>query len=210
MAKEFQLKRPLLIARTDGPGQVYYSPFDHNIDYADFQPDGKAKTIAVKLVVIDVQNRTSATLKNFHITEDGFPFGGPTNIAEIQEALNEKVALQDAIAENKARIETLKTDKAALDAEAVRTEGKELEPILADMEKMAGDILEARKNLALNESRLSAQIIPEAEYLQAFKYSDVIEWFERDGTIRDEYLPAVMMIPFMGQPISEWVKIVEK
>lgn len=210
MAKEFQLKRPLLIPRPDGPGQVYYSPFNHNLDYAGFKPDGKAKSIDVQLVVIDVETGKAATLKAFHITEDGFPVGTPTNAPEIQQAMDEKASLETAIVEDIARLEVLKSEKAELDAQAVQAEGKELGPILNDLEKKAQSILERRQVLAINEARLAAQTVPDEAFFRAFKYSEVIEWFERDGTIREEFLPAVMMIPFMGQPISEWVKIVEK
>lgn len=211
MGKIFQLKKPLLLDNQNGVGQLYFSPFEHAFDYRDFAPNGKEQTIDVNLVVTRIDNPKAAhVLKTFHITPEGYEVGSATNLDEIAAATDEKARLETDVADQKAKVAQLITERDAINAVVVTLDGKELDEKLLELKAKLEEIDTEKTALADLETELEAVVIPAEHFNRAFTYAQVVQFFKNDGTIVDAALPAVMMIPYEGRPMADWVEIIER
>jgi hypothetical protein len=211
MGKIFQLKKPLLLDNPNGVGQLYFSPFEHAFDYRDFSPNGKEQTIDVNLVVTRIDNPKAAhVLKTFRITPDGYEVGSATNLDEIDDAKAQKASLETDVAASKSRLEQLIIDRDAINAIVVTLDGKELDKKLEELKAKLEEIEAEKLVLADFETQLAAVVIPAEHFNRAFTYAQVVQFFKNDGTIVDAALPAVMMIPYEGRPMADWVEIIER
>ena len=211
MGKIFQLKKPLLLDNPNGVGQLYFSPFDHAFDYRDFSPNGKEETIDVNLVVTRLDDPKAAhVLKTFRITPDGYEVGSATNLDEIAAAKDKKAALETAVAASKDALEKFIAERDAINAIVVTLEGKELDEKLLELKAKIEEIDAEKTALADLQTELAAVVIPVEHFNRAFTYAQVVQFFKNDGTIVDAALPAVMMIPYNGRPMADWVEIIER
>lgn len=211
MGKIFQLKKPLLLANPGGVGQLYFSPFEHAFDYRDFAPNGKEQTIDVNLVVTRIDDPKAAhVLKTFRITPEGYEVGSATNLDEIAAATAKKASLETEVATQKSKVAQLVTERDAINAIVVTLDGKELDEKLIEL-KAKLDAIDAEKVILADlETELAAVVIPAEHFNRAFTYAQVVQFFKNDGTIVDAALPAVMMIPYNGRPMADWVEIIEQ
>lgn len=191
----FPLKRPIVlpISSYDNQGVIVYNARDFAFGYSVI-PNPKEKQLNVSLLIYRVEDEVLIrTLTTFNITEQGFPTGAILNAVEIQKQKNVIIGLNQIIASLTEAITVLNAQEAIL-AEA----GKSTVEISAEITDISNQLLQAQLDL-------SNVAIPEPELEYHNRYSDVIDYFSKDGSITDAGIEWAKTIPFLGLTLNDYL-----
>ena len=191
----FNLKRALVlpVSEWDNQGMLVYNSRDFALGYSTI-PNPKEKQLTVNLLIYRLSDeRTIRNLSTFVITEQGFPTGRVLNQAEIDKAIADKSKLELNITTLEALITTLYAEEASLLAD-----GQDASTISNQISESIGTLTGLRLNLL--------QIViptPDLEYYN--KYSDIIDYFNKDGSITKLGIEWAKTVPFLGLTLNDYL-----
>jgi len=191
----FKLKRPIVfpISQSDNQGVVVYNSRDFAFGYSII-PNPKEKQLTVTLLIYRVADEVVIrSIATFNITEQGFPTGVLLNQADIDAALASKVKLQDSI------------DKAALTLQALYAQEAALAEQGEDTSVVSATIVATSNQLLQDRLKLSTLVVPTPELEYANRYSDIIDYFNKDGSITEAGIEWAKSVPFLGLTLNDYL-----
>ena len=191
----FKLKRALVlpVSEWDNQGMLVYNPRDFALGYSTV-PNPKEKQLTVNLLIYRLSDeRTIRNLATFVITEQGFPTGRVLNQAEIDAAATSRADLEQETLEINAVVADLYLEEAALNAEG------------QDTTAISKQITDLIKRLAEIRVELNALIVPTPELEYYNRYSDIIDYFNKDGSITELGIEWARTVPFMGLTLNDYL-----
>lgn len=191
----FRLKRPIVfpISQSGNQGVVVYNSRDFAFGYSII-PNPKEKQLTVTLLIYRVADEVVIrSIATFNITEQGFPTGVLLNQADIDAALASKVKLQDSI------------DKAALTLQALYAQEAALAEQGEDTSVVSATIVATSNQLLQDRLKLSTLIVPTPELEYANRHSDIIDYFNKDGSITEAGIEWAKSVPFLGLTLNDYL-----
>lgn len=172
---------------------LVYNPRDFALGYSTV-PNPKEKQLTVNLLIYRLSDeRTIRNLATFVITEQGFPTGRVLNQAEIDAAATSRADLEQETLEINAVVADLYLEEAALNAEG------------QDTTTISAQITALVKRLAEIRVELNALIVPTPELEYYNRYSDIIDYFNKDGSITELGIEWARTVPFMGLTLNDYL-----
>jgi len=191
----FKLKRALVlpVSEWDNQGMLVYNSRDFVLGYSTV-PNPKEKQLTVNLLIYRLSDeRTIRNLATFVITEQGFPTGRVLNQAEIDAAVTSRADLEQETLEINAVVADLYLEEAALNAEG------------QDTTTISTQITALVKRLAEIIIELNAIVVPTPELEYYNRYSDIIDYFNKDGSITELGIEWARTVPFMGLTLNDYL-----
>jgi hypothetical protein len=191
----FRLKRPIVIpiSQYDQQGVIVYNSRDFAFGYS-VVPNPKEKQLNVSLLVYRVSDETLIrTLTTFNITEQGFPTGVVLNALEIKAQQEAIEKYQDTINTLEGTLSILYLQEAALASAGESTV------------EVAAQILDLYTQKQEAATKLSKVVIPEPELEYINRYSDVIDYFDKDGSITVAGIEWAKSVPFLGLTLNDYL-----
>jgi len=191
----FKLKRALVlpVSEWDNQGMLVYNSRDFALGYSTV-PNPKEKQLTVNLLIYRLSDeRTIRNLATFVITEQGFPTGRVLNQAEIDAAVTSRADLEQETLEINAVVADLYLEEAALNAEG------------QDTTTISTQITALVKRLAEIRIELNAIVVPTPELEYYNRYSDIIDYFNKDGSITELGIEWARTVPFMGLTLNDYL-----
>lgn len=191
----FDIKRPIVLPVNLGSneGVIVYNIRDFGFGYT-VMPNPREKVLTISLLVMRKSDQAIVrTLSTFNVTEQGFPSGVILNQPEIDAAIAMKGLLLIEIPELQALIQNLLAQEAA----AIEAE--------TDPTQIQEQLAEAQATLATKMQELVNIVIPEPNVLFVNKYSDIIDYFEKDGSITAEGIQWARTVPFLGGTLDDYL-----
>jgi hypothetical protein len=211
MAQIFKLKRPIFlpIGTPEKPGgYTFYPPGQFGLGYDGFTPNAEKKTLGINLTIRRIDDGEQvAVLKPFAITEQGFETKEVKNQAEIDAAKELRDTLTDGILTLEASLRSLDDEEALVYADMAKAEtDKELKQAQKELDKVQVKIKAARKQLKESRDAKAELVIPEKIFGRAFDYATVMAWFDKEGRLLPEAIPAATEIQFMGRRVGDFIE----
>lgn len=209
-AQIFALKIPLLIpiAQTEDRGRLFFQPGDFGLGYSGFQPDPEKKELSINLTVRRTADGVEAyLLKNFRVTEEGFESSSPINMEDIEAAQSQQSTLLAGIEIGESEERTWAKQLEDIYSDMARTEdSRELEALKKQADDTKKELGDVRSMLGEKRQQLQQLVVPPIRYARIFRYSDVIQWFDKEGRLLPEAIPYALQIRFMGRPIGDFIE----
>lgn len=193
----FPLKTALVIPSTEaaGHGLLVFLPGDNGFTYK-VSPDPVSKSLNVSLFLTSEKNPDWLfKLAAFDITEAGFPTGVLLNQQEVDDYANNVSQINADIAANKISLSAKYAERAAFIAEN--------EDIPLELSQEIFDLEKAALLLADQRNNVGDAPTPEPEIVN--KYSEVINYFDRDGSITADGIEWAKGIRFAGLTIGDYI-----
>lgn len=191
----FKLKRAIAfpVSLYDNQGIIVYNERDFALGYSTV-PNPKEKMITINLLMYRLSDEVvTRVLNTFVITEQGFPSGGILNSEDIAIANAKAAKFVETIAALQESVLALSIEEAALAASG------------QDTTEIGAAILEL--NHQLDTARIGQQtlVIPQPELEYVNKYSDIINYFNKDGSITEAGIVWARTVPFMGVTLDAYL-----
>lgn len=191
----FRIKRPIVLPVNQyaNEGSLVYNTRDFGFGYSII-PNPREKVMTISLLVFRIADEVVIrTLATFNVTEQGFITSVVLNQADIDKAVSNRADINAHILESSERLMALRAEEAAL-AEA----GESTVEISATIEALMTQISKYLDDL-------NAITIPQAEYLYVNKYSDIINYFDKDGSITEAGIEWAKTVPFLGATLNDYL-----
>jgi hypothetical protein len=159
------------------------------------KPNPREKTMTVNVSAVDLATqRIVWDVYTWLITEQGFP----TDVVINQDEINQyEVTLQQLTAELAILTEELNALQAEYDALEDKTT-EEAEALLVLINNKTVEV-----NNKQNEINSLVRPVPVYEYVN--KYSDVLQYFNNDGSLTEDGIVWAKTIKLFGKPISDYI-----
>lgn len=182
----FALTKNLIVPATGNPSKGYllFPAGQFGLSYNTI-PKPKLSQISITLTVVDLATQEDVWILGiYNITEDGFPY--ITNQAAHNAYLQTKADLEQ-LAITKQNTANALYEQAQEDPNLMET----YTIALADLESTQSELA----NLPV--------VVLEYEYIN--KYSDIIDYFNGDGTLTEEGIAWAKQVAFLGEPLSNYI-----
>lgn len=195
----FKFKRPLVlpVSPNENKGVIVYNPRDFGFGYS-VVPNPRDRVLIVTLAVFELETSTMVQqINTYVITEAGFPTGIVTNQKDIDDA---RIFLQQTLDE---------LTSAQIELQALRTHEIDLAVSGATTEELAAisQSIKDQEYLVANINiTLGGITVPPPQYLYINKYSDVIDYFDKDGSITSEGIEWAKKISFLGMTLGDFIE----
>ena len=191
----FKLKRALVIPINEfaNEGVIVYNSREFALGYSVI-PNPKEKELSVSLIIYRIADeRLIRNLATYRITEQGFPTGEIVNAVEIEDANKAYIKALGFVNATTATLTALYVLEAQASAE------------LEDTSAIVAQIQIAQQELEQYKSDLKSIVIPAPELAYWNKYSDIIDYFNKDGSITEEGLAWAKSVPFLGLTLNDYL-----
>jgi len=192
----FEIKRPLIIPVSEysNEGVIVYNVREFGLGYS-IMPNPREKIMTISLLVFRLADEVVIrSLATFNITEQGFKTGVVLNQAEIDAVLLRRKKLNEKLQESQTNLLLLKAEEASLASQELDT--SEIAKLIVITEAAIEELTQELYN----------EILPQEEYLYINKYSDIIEYFDKDGSITPEGIEWAKTVPFRGGTLNDYLK----
>jgi len=192
----FEIKRPIVIPVSDyaNEGMIVYNTRDFALGYS-ILPNPREKVMTINLLIFRLSDEVvTRTIASFSITEQGFKTDVALNQLEIDAVVLRRFKINEKISEFQGLLFALLAEEASLAEQNLDT---------SDVSKQITITRDAINELTL---QLNDEIVPQAEYLYINKYSDIIDYFDKDGSITLKGIEWAKTVPFRGGTLNDYLK----
>jgi len=187
------------------------------------KPNPREKTMTVNVSTIDLATqRIVWDVYTWLITEQGFPTDVVINQDEINQyevtlqtlinqlsilndeltgLQNQKVLLQDEVNTLQAQYDVLE-DKTTPEATALLQQITEKNTEIAIVED---SIVYKNNEITNKQNEINSLVRPQPVYEYVNKYSDVLQYFNNDGSLTEDGIVWAKTIKLFGKPISDYI-----
>lgn len=191
----FKIKRSIVIPVNDfvNDGIIVYNTRNFGLGYSVI-PNPREKVMTISLLVFRLVDEVVVrTLATFNVTEEGFKTDVVLNQDEINAITLRRNKLIETIAKTTSELNILYVQEAAMAGD-----GLDVTEISKQIQQKESAVREL--NLQLNE-----EILPQPIYLYINKYSDIINYFEKDGSITTDGIEWAKTVPFKGGTLNDYI-----
>jgi len=187
------------------------------------KPNPREKTMTVNVSTVDLATqRIVWDVYTWLITEQGFPTDVVINQDEINQyevtlqtlinqlaifndeltgLQNQKVLLQDEVNTLQAQYDALE-DKTTPEAEGLL---QQINDKKANIEIVDESIIVIQNNITNKQNEINSLVRPQVQYLYVNKYSDVLKYFNNDGSLTDDGIVWAKTAILFGKPLGDYL-----
>ena len=189
-------------------GSIFFEKDTFGLGYENYRPSPTTKTLNIDLAVRRMSDSATVhIIKTYNVTETGTPTGLNYNQAEIDTFNTTKAAEQAALVSMRLELAELNVQIAEREQDlALTTDPEAQEALRAELTELRADRDVLTHAIMTKEQAVWAMVPPVPQPVTILPYSEVINWFNNEGILLEEYYEDALNIPFLDGVVGDYVK----